>query len=45
MEQGKFPSYTEQAKAITILQNGKVLTNNQPAELSDESITVSGSSK
>ena len=45
MEQGKFPSYTEQAKAMTILRNGKVLTDNQPAELSDKPITVSGSSK
>ena len=42
MEQGKFRSYTEQAKAMTILRNGKVLTDNIPAELSDKPVTVSG---
>ena len=45
MEQGKFPSFTEQAKAMTVLQNGKVLTDNRPTEFSDKSATVSGPSK
>ena len=45
MEQGKFPSYTEQAKSMTILRNGKVLIDNTPAELSDKPVTVSGPSK
>ena len=45
MEQGKFPSYTEQAKAMTILRNGKVLTDIIPAKLSNKSVTVLGPSK
>ena len=45
MENGKFPSYTEQAKAMTILWNGKTLTDNRPAELYDKSAIVSGFSK
>ena len=44
-EQGKFPSYTEQAKAMTILRNGKVLTDKILVELSDKPVTVSGPSK
>ena len=45
MEQGKFPSFTEQEKAMIVLRNGKVLTDNIPAELSDKFATVSGPSK
>ena len=44
-EHGKFPSYTEQAKAMTILRNGKILTDNIPTELSDKPVIVSGPSK
>ena len=42
MEHGKFPSFTKQAKAMTILRNGKILTDNRPAELSDKSAIVLG---
>ena len=45
MENGKFPSFTKQAKAMTILRNGKTLTDNSPAKLSNKSAIVSGPSK
>ncbi|KAK2645239.1 hypothetical protein Ddye_020434 [Dipteronia dyeriana] len=44
-EPGRFPSHTEQAKAITTQWKGKDLNNNKPAELFNAAINVSGFSE